>query len=108
MRESLYEIITLLNETNEKKIYLVRDQLSHVLYVKKICPPIEDITIYEAARGVGHAETGHRPHEHHAFDTQVENAAFFVNENTDGGNQQGRTCIQRRSNDRSNHTSIHD
>lgn len=47
MRESLYEIITLLNETNEKKIYLVRDQLSHVLYVKKICPPIEDITIYE-------------------------------------------------------------
>ena len=31
----------------KKKIYLVRDQLSHVLYVKKICPPIEDITIYE-------------------------------------------------------------
>ena len=62
----------------------------------------------EAARGVGYAETGHRAHEHHAFDTQVENTAFFVNENADGSNQQGRTRIQRRSNDRSNHTSIHD
>lgn len=72
MRESLYKIITLLNDTNEKKIYLVRDELSHVLYVKKICSPIEDITIYEQMK--------QHPHENMAniIDYEQKEDAFIL------------------------------
>ena len=47
MRESMYEVISQLIETREKKIYLVRHVLSHVFYIKKVFPPQADISIYE-------------------------------------------------------------
>lgn len=46
MRENLYEIITLISETPEKQLFLVRHQLTRMFYIKKIFPHPQELSLY--------------------------------------------------------------